>query len=431
MRVKEFLKKIIPPFLLNFYHFLLAFLGAIFYFFPSKKIKVVGITGTKGKSTVIFMTEKIFEEAGYKVASISSIKFKIGKKEKKNDLRITMPGRLKLQKFLREAVKENCDIFLLEVTSEGIKQYRHTFIDFNICCFLNLTPEHIEAHGSFENYKKAKLKLFKALEKSKKRDKKIIVNLDDGNCKDFLKFKVKEKIGFTTRGKRNKINRIVEAKNIKIKGKESTFEVNGEKFLLKVPGIFNIENALCAISIATCFEIPLKISKKALEKIEKIEGRMEEIIKKPFRVIIDYAHTPHSLEKVYFLIKEKFLKNKGKLICVLGSAGGGRDKWKRPYLGKIAKKYCQKIIVTNEDPYDEDPREIIEQIVKGAGKKALKILNRREAIKKALSLAEKGDIVIITGKGSEESICIKGGKKIPWSDKKVVLEEFQKIYGKI
>lgn len=431
MKIKEFIKKITPHFLLSFYHFLLASFGAFFYFFPSKKIKVIGVTGTKGKTTVVFMIEKIFEEAGYKVASTSSLKFKIGQREKKNNLRITMPGRFKLQRFLREAVKEKCKIAILEVTSEGIKQHRHAFIDFDICCFLNLTPEHIEAHGSFENYKKAKLKLFKALEKSKKKNKKIIVNLDDKNCKDFLNFKVKEKIGFTIKGKRERVDKVIEGANIKLKDKKSTFEVDSERFVLKLPGIFNIENALSAISVALSLGVPLKISKRALEKIEKIEGRMEQIIEKPFRVIVDYAHTPHSLEKVYSLIKERFIKEKGKMICVIGSAGGGRDKWKRPYLGKIAKKYCQKIIITNEDPYDEDPKKIIEEIAKGAGREALKILDRRKAIKEALSLAKREDVVIITGKGSESSICIKGGEEIPWSDKKVVLEEFSKIYGKL
>ena len=225
--------------------------------------------------------------------------------------------------------------------------------------------------------------------------------------------------------------RQVKAEDIKEGDSGFAFKVKNTNFNLKLLGKFNVYNALAAICVGLSQGVSLQICKTALEKAKGIPGRMEIVIKEPFLVIVDYAHTPHSLEKVYLLIKEKFLKNKGRLICVLGSAGGGRDKWKRPYLGKIAKKYCQKIIVTNEDPYDEDPQEIIEQIVKGAGKKALKILNRREAIKKALSLAEKGDIVIITGKGSEESICIKGGRKIPWSDKKVVLEEFQKIYGKI
>ncbi|MBU3922684.1 UDP-N-acetylmuramoyl-L-alanyl-D-glutamate--2,6-diaminopimelate ligase, partial [Patescibacteria group bacterium] len=157
---------------------------------------------------------------------------------------------------------------------------------------------------------------------------------------------------------------------------------------------------------------------KDIKNIKGLPGRMELIIKKPFKVFIDYAHTPDSLEAVY--------KTLGKgLICVLGSAGGGRDKWKRPEMGKIADKYCDKIILTNEDPYNEDPEEIIKDVAKGIKKDYKIILDRREAIKKALRYKEK---TIITGKGSEILMCVKD-KKIPWSDKKVVLEEYEKSFG--
>jgi len=148
--MKEFLKKFIPSFLLSWYHFLLAFLGTILYWFPSKKLKVIGLTGTNGKTTAVEMISKILEEAGFKVASLSSIKFKIGDKEWPNTLKMTMPGRLKLQRFLRQAVNSGCQYVVLEVTSEGIRQYRHRFIDFEGAVLTNLTPEHIEAHGSFK-----------------------------------------------------------------------------------------------------------------------------------------------------------------------------------------------------------------------------------------------------------------------------------------
>jgi UDP-N-acetylmuramoyl-L-alanyl-D-glutamate--2,6-diaminopimelate ligase len=172
-----------------------------------------------------------------------------------------------------------------------------------------------------------------------------------------------------------------------------------------------------------------------LEKIDLIPGRMEEVISQPFKVFIDYAFTPNALEKVYqTLTPQLFNSSTNKLICVLGACGGGRDKWKRPVLGKIAAKYCHQIIVTNEDPYDEDPKEIIQQVAQGAleevglnSKKVYQILDRREAIRKSLELAKPGDLVIITGKGSEPWICLARGKKIPWNEKKIILEEFEKI----
>lgn len=169
--------------------------------------------------------------------------------------------------------------------------------------------------------------------------------------------------------------------------------------------------------------INLETCKKALEKVEEIPGRMELVISEPFKVFVDYAFTPNALEKVYQTLKPK----NGKMIAVLGSCGGGRDKWKRPVLGKIAAKYSNQVIITDEDPYDEDPIEIINQVAKGAGDKAVKILDRREAIRKALKLAQSGDVVVITGKGCEPWICVAKGKKIPWDDRKVVREEFQKL----
>jgi UDP-N-acetylmuramoyl-L-alanyl-D-glutamate--2,6-diaminopimelate ligase len=150
---------------------------------------------------------------------------------------------------------------------------------------------------------------------------------------------------------------------------------------------------------------------------------MEEVISKPFKVFVDYAFTPSALEKVYQTLKPENTK----MICVLGACGGGRDKWKRPELGKLAAKYCDGVIVTNEDPYDENPMEIIEQVVRGTNDKAKKILDRREAIREALKLAQIGDTVVITGKGCEPWICIAKGKKIPWDDREVVKEEFGKL----
>ena len=398
--MKDLIKKFIPDFLLSCYHFLLAFLGAVVYRFPSKKIKVIGITGTNGKTTTTEMISRILEEAGYKVASLSSIKFKIGEKEWPNTLKMTMPGRFKIQKFLRQAVNAGCHYAVLEVTSEGIKQHRQRFIDFWGAVFTNLTPEHIEAHGSFENYRAAKGKLFKATKGIH------IINIDDENAEYFLEFPAEKKYTYGLN-----------------QGDISNKDI---QLQLSLIGNFNIYNALSAICLGLSQGINLETSKRALEKIEGIPGRMELVISEPFEVFVDYAFTPNALEKVYQTFK-KHGSDPCKLICVLGACGGGRDKWKRPVLGGLAVKYCDEVIITNEDPYDEEPMEIIEQVAKGIEGKAKKILDRREAIKESLKLVQPGDTIIITGKGCEPWICLKGGKKIPWDDRKVVREEFKNL----
>jgi UDP-N-acetylmuramoyl-L-alanyl-D-glutamate--2,6-diaminopimelate ligase len=403
--MKEILKKILPNFVLSFYHFILAFLGALIYGFPSKKLILIGVTGTNGKTTTSEMIASIFEKAGKKIALLNSIRFKIGEKEEINKLRMTMPGRFFIQKFLKRAVKEGCKYAIIEVTSEGIKQHRHRFLDFKVAVFTNLAPEHIEAHGSFEKYREAKGKLFQVVKEIH------VINIEDKNSDYFLKFPAKRKITYGL--KKGEIN----LENTKIK--------------LKIPGEFNIYNALAAISVAISQGIDKNFAMKVLEEFKGVPGRMEEVISKPFKVIVDYAFTPNALEKVYQTLTSNIEpQTSNKLICVLGACGGGRDKWKRPVLGELAAKYCDEVIVTNEDPYDEDPWQIIEQVASGTKGKARKILDRREAIREALKLAKEGDIVVITGKGCEPSIVIRG-KKIPWDDRKVVREEFQKIYEKV
>ena len=428
--MKELIKKFIPAFILNWYHFLLAFLGAVLYRFPSRKLQVIGVTGTNGKTTVVHLTTRILEAAGHKIASLSGIKFKIGEKEWSNTLKMTMPGRFRIQKFLRQAVNIGCQYAVLEVTSEGIKQHRHKFINFAIAVFTNLSPEHIEAHRGFENYKKAKGKLFQTTRGVH------VINLDDENAKYFLQFPADKKYGFTISGSSTAMN-IDGSRTAIISAKEI------QPLHLQLIGDFNIHNALAAICVGLSQNIDLATCKKAVEKVEGIPGRMEEVISQPFKVFVDYAFTPNALEKVYQTLTHQLPKRSdgsrrdlslrlinsstNKLICVLGACGGGRDKWKRPVLGKLAAKYCHEVIVTNEDPYDENPMEIIEQVAEGTMGKARKILDRREAIRKSLELAKPGDVVVITGKGCEPWICVAKGKKIPWDDREIVKEEFAKL----
>ncbi len=434
--MKNLIKKLTPFFVLDFYHYLLALIGVFFYGFPShlrqgfggqaRKLIVIGVTGTKGKSTTVILAGKILEEAGFKVGWISSATLKVGEKEWLNPFHMTMPGRFAIQKLIREIVDQKCRYCLIEVTSEGILQHRHKFINFNTAVFTNLKPEHIEAHGSFENYRAAKGKLFQTTKKIH------ILNLNDENIEYFLKFPAEKKIGFTTHGELFSVGcgeqfSVIEAKNIQLLPSGIKFSVNNIEFNLNLLGEFNIYNALAAISIGLSQGVNLITCKTALEKIRGIVGRMEVVIEKPFTIIVDLAHTPDSFEEAF-----KTIKNlpHNKIIAVFGSAGGGRDKWKRPILGEIAAKYCDEIIITNEDCYNEDPMEIIEQINNGAerGKsKIYKVLDRREAIRKSLELARPNDIVAIMGKGTEQSIYIAGNKKLPWDDREVVKEEFGKL----
>ena len=413
--MKDLIKNFIPEPVLSLYHFILAFLGVMIYRFPSRQLKVIGVTGTNGKTTTAEMISKILEEAGYRTAVMNSIRFKIGDEEEPNMLKMTMPGRFQIQKFLRQAVASGCQYAILEVTSEGIKQHRHRFINFGTAVFTNLTPEHIEAHGSFENYQAAKGKLFQATKNIH------IINIDDENANYFLQFPAAKKLTYgLTKGDVNTQN---------------------TQFKLNLIGEFNIYNALAAICAGLSQGIDLGTCQRAIEKVEGIPGRMEEVISQPFKVFVDYAFTPNALQKVYETLsgKSKIQIPNSKMICVLGACGGGRDKWKRPVLGEIAAKYCDEVIVTNEDPYDENPLDIIEQVAKGAESISVnqrrnqresavyKILDRREAIRKSLELAKAGDIVVITGKGCEPWICVAGGKKIPWDDREVAREEIKRL----
>jgi len=388
MTAKDLIKKILGDKLVGVYHYVLAFAGAVVFGFPGydKSIKIIGITGTSGKSTTADLVAKILEKAGNKVASISTIRFKIGSQEWENKYKMTMPGRFVIQKFLWQARQAGCKFIVLEVTSQGILQFRHKFINFDAAVFTNLSPEHVEAHGGFENYRNAKLRLFKATKNIH------IINADDKNSEYFLQIPAAKIIRFSIKDNSNY--------NLK----------------LNLAGDFNLMNALAAMSTAKAYGISDDVCENVLEGAKAIAGRMEFVQSSPFEVVVDYAHTSEQLEAVYKSFKGK------NLICVLGSAGGGRDKWKRPVLGEIAKKYCSKVIITNEDPYDEDPMEIINQVARTSGDKTEKILDRKEAIKRAIDLAKPGEVVAVTGKGSEPWMCIENGKKIPWSDKETAKE---------
>lgn len=446
-------KKIIPRpvfyFFQPIYHYLLALLGAIIYGFPSRKITVIGVTGTKGKSTTTEILNSIFETNGDKTALQNTIRFKIGDKEKRNLYKMSMPGRFFIQKFLREAVDNHCKVAILELTSEGAKQFRHKFVDLDALIFTNLAPEHIESHGSYENYVKAKLSIARELESSKKKamkkvwlsratrglfeefsfldskkEKAIVVNKDDKEAEKFLALNIKNKIVYS----------LNDAIGIKVDEKGSSFQIGKTVFHSKLPGIFNVSNILGALSCVKHFGISLETAKKGVEKLDLVRGRMENINpNENLDIIIDYAHTSDSLKAVYETYKDH------KTVCVLGNTGGGRDKWKRPEMGKIADEYCSHIILTNEDPYDEDPMQIIKDVESGVKNKQVEIIiDRRKAIRKAIEKAvslhkqntNEKIAVLITGKGTDPYIMEKNNKKTPWDDASVAREELQKASSK-
>jgi UDP-N-acetylmuramoyl-L-alanyl-D-glutamate--2,6-diaminopimelate ligase len=431
--MKKVIRKIVPTFILNIYHWTLAQLAAYYYAYPSTKMTVIGVTGTNGKSTTVNLLARCIEEAGFKVGFATTINFKIGVREWLNEDKMTMLGRFKLQKLLYRMAENDCRYAIIETSSEGIKQFRHMGIDYDVLVFTNLTPEHIESHGSFENYKKCKLKLFKHLERANKKYKKIVANLDDEHANDFLDFRVTDKVGFSLKDNTSsKVNKTYSVENITSDSKGSSFDIADRHFHLNLIGKFQIYNALAAASTAKALGIDFKISAAAFKKVKSIPGRVEFINEgQPFKILIDYAPEPEALKKLYQGIDSiKY----NKLIHVLGSCGGGRDNARRPILGQMAATKADTIIITNEDPYNDDPNKIIDDVASGAakitqitGKRLHKITDRREAIHKALSLAQDDDLVLITGKGAEQAICVANGKKIAWDDRLVVREELKKV----
>ncbi len=431
--MKSLIKKFIPKFILSWYHLFLAYLADFIYGKPSKKIIVIGVTGTNGKSTTISLISKILEQAGFKTALSSTINFKIGEKEWLNNLKMTMPGRFFLQKLLSDAVKSDCQFVIIESSSEGILQHRYVGVRYDAMVFTNLTSEHIEAHKGFENYKNAKLEYFRHLERlpekiinGKKISKLIIANADDQYSKEFLNFSVDKKI---TYGKNPSANFV--GINLKATEKGIKFKINESDLSLNLKGIFDFYNALAAIAVTNSFGVNLETAKQALEKIPNVPGRMELIDEgQNFKVLVDYAPEPQGLKQLYTTVKNWHHE---KIIHVLGSTGGGRDIARRKILGQIAGELADFVIVSNEDPYNDNPQQIIDDVAMGAldkgkilEKNLFEILDRRMGIVKALNLANQNDLVIITGKGSEQKMAVKNGY-IPWDDREVVREEIKKL----
>jgi len=390
---KEIFKNLQP-----IYHYTLSLTGAVIYRFPSRKIKVIGVTGTKGKSTTTEIINVILEEAGYKTTVSNTIRYKIGNVSIPNKFKMSMPGRFFVQKLIRQSVDMGCDYVVLEMTSQGTLQYRHKFIELDGFVFTNLSPEHIDSHGSYENYRDAKLEIVKQLSKSSKRPRVLVVNGDDKEAPKFLANEAEIKVSY---GIKNNID-------------------------TPLLGEFNKYNVSAAFEYAKAIGIDEKVIRKAIANFKDVPGRVQFVEEgQKYNVVVDYAHTPDSLEKFYGIFNKK--ENGAKNICILGGTGGGRDNWKRKEMGRIADKYCDHIILTNEDPYDENPDQIVNDVADGVvNKKAQIIMDRRQAIAKAIEISEDGDNILITGKGTDPFIMGPMGTKTVWSDATVASEEIRK-----
>lgn len=401
------------------YHFLLAWAGAARYGFPSRRIAVIAVTGTKGKSSTTEILNAILEKAGLKTALSNTIRFKIGGTSRPNLYKMSMPGRFALQKLLHEAVHAGCTHFVMEMTSQGALLYRHRFIELDMLVFTNLSPEHIEAHGSFEAYKGAKLAIARNMARSGKRPRTIVANADDAAGPEFLACTAERKIGYGLK----------DAEPYMAGTSGLSFAYKGRAIRSPLSGMFNLYNILAAMAAAEALGVPLEAMAAAVEGFGEIPGRVERIeAGQPFEIVVDYAHTPDSLEKLYRIFqpdpKAPRPADGPRLIAVLGGTGGGRDAWKRAEMGRLADLYCDSVILTDEDPYDEDPRKIVADVAAGVtAHKPLVVMDRREAIREAVKQAKAGDTILITGKGTDPYIMGPNGAKTPWSDAKAAREE--------
>lgn len=425
----------------NEYHKVQAKWARFRYGNPAKGMKIIGVTGTKGKTTVCNMIASILDAADLPNAMETTINTKI-KNENTPHLTkvrwVTTPPPGVIHKFLKRASEAGCKYAVLEVTSQAIDQNRVYGIDFDVLVYTNLSHDHLDYHQSKEAYLQAKLKAFENNQKAK-----FVINRDDNYWNRFYSLPASEKLLFSIK---KPIDHGAVARKILAATSNTTFTAaydTGQITVhLNLPGIFNVQNALAAFCTGLALEIDPDKIKRGLENIQLVPGRMEPIIvskKQNFTVLVDYAHNPDSLKNVYETVRTSIKNSGGRLIAVLG-ATGRRDKTKRPIMGALAGQYADLVYFTNEDPYDEDPRAIIEEVANAIHRGAKfkhqwhlnrnywKVLDRAEAIRDAIRAAEKDDVVIITGKGAEEVMAVGATEFVPFSDRKFAKQELMRRF---
>lgn len=432
--LKKFVKKLTPRFLISGYHLVLAYLGALRYGFPSRRMIVVGVLGTRGKTTTANLIWAALTAAGYKTGLTGTANMRIGNEEWVNKLHMTMPGRFTLQRLLREMADAGCKFAIVETPSEGVEQWRHKAIAYDAAVMTTLYPEYLAVHGlSFERCKEMHVRVFAELARQpvkflngKKVPKIMVMNNDIEEKEIFLRYPADIKATYALRHSAD-----VTASAITETPHGVSFRSGENEYSLNLLGAFNVENALAALAFCSAFGIPQDAIRKGFGMLSAVPGRMEKVDEgQAFSVYVDYAHDAVSIEAA-LTATSKLKQAGGRVVLVTGGQGGGRDKEKRPVMGAIAARRADLVIVTNEDPYDDDPNAIIEEVAAGAashgktrGKDLFIFLDRREGIRKALSLAVPGDLVLVTGKGAEQTMEIKGGS-VPWDDREVVREELK------
>ena len=389
----------------NFYHLNQAHLAAFYFSFPARKLQIIGVTGTDGKTSSVHMIYHILSSAGIKVSMISSIEAKIGEKSYDTGFHVTTPSAWQVQKYLKQAVEAGSKYFVLEATSHGLDQNRLAALKFTVAVITNITHEHLNYHKTWQRYALSKAKLLKNVGYS-------ILNIDDRSFV-FLKNRADGKI-ITYSLSRN-----------------ADFNLTKYPIKLKIRGDYNKSNALAATATAVTLGVKRAVALKSLANFPGTKGRMENIdLGQDFEVFIDFAHTPNGLEQALKALNSELLprrqagtSHKSQLICVFGAAGD-RDKLKRPLMGQVADKYADIIVLTAEDPRSERVEEICQQIARGIRNKRIDnncfvIPDRKEAINFAIYLAQKDDIVAFFGKSHEKSMAY-GNKELPWDEFKEV-----------
>ncbi|MFL0195517.1 UDP-N-acetylmuramoyl-L-alanyl-D-glutamate--2,6-diaminopimelate ligase [Clostridium sp. WILCCON 0269] len=389
----------------------LALMASNYYNNPAENMKVIGITGTNGKTTSTFMLKSILEAAGYKVGLVGTIANYIG--NKKVPSHRTTPESLELQKLFREMVDEGADYCVMEVSSHSLYLDRVYGVKFSQAIFTNLTQDHLDFHKTFEEYYKAKIILFKNTFNS-------VVNIEDKYGEKVYKDACGTKLTYAIDKEAD-----IKADNLKIHSRGVDFNISYRgktgHINLNIPGKYNVMNALGSAGACLAEGIDLDTVKKGLEAILSVPGRCEIVTKSynlGYEVVVDYAHTPDGLENILKSAREF---TKGKLITVFG-CGGDRDSTKRPIMGRIGTELSDFAVITSDNPRGEEPMAIIKNILEGIEKSNYSVIeNRREAIKKAMEMASVGDVVVIAGKGHEDYQVLKD-KTIHFDEREIVAE---------
>ena len=386
----------------------LAHLADKFYGHPSRKLKLIGITGTNGKTTTAYLIESILRNAGHKVGLIGTV----------SEGPLTTPESLDLQQTLSGMVEDKVTHVVMEVSSHALALDRVYGCDFDIAIFTNLSHDHLDFHKTREEYLAVKRKLFETL----KPEGIAIINVDDPASRSLIEAVKGEVIPYGVSQARHELRDTrhnefdTKVSDVLIREDEMTLKINSLEIRTPLIGMHNAYNIVAAYQCALALHVPQKTVKKGIEALKSVPGRVERIdCGQPFNVIVDFAHSPDSLRK---LIETYRPLTPGKIILVFGCPGD-RDREKRPIMGKIAAQLADRAIVTTDDPHGEDPQQIINDIVAGVGSRITSIVERRKAIEKALKLAKKGDTVLIAGRGHEKYQDF-AGKKVSLDDREVV-----------